>query len=125
MQHPAAPGRTRLSRPGGRRTESRDRASAFPAVHIAHPGRRGVEKAAGQARGRPLRAAWPRPAPPPGNGPRRKNGPYGWARRLIRTAVVVLTQEAVQVTDDGTALVPFQLAWNPNTVDAPEPSEPL
>ncbi len=39
--------------------------------------------------------------------------------------VVVLSHEAVQVTGDGTALVPFQLAWNPNVVDAPEPTEPL
>ena len=45
--------------------------------------------------------------------------------RLIRTAVAVLTHEAVQVTGDGTALVPFQLAWNPNVVDAPAPTEPL
>ncbi len=46
-------------------------------------------------------------------------------RRLIRTAVVVLSHEAVQVTGAGTALVPFQLAWNPNVVVAPEPTEPL
>ncbi|GIH59780.1 hypothetical protein Msi02_05970 [Microbispora siamensis] len=54
------------------------------------------------------------------------DGPYGWAGlRLIRTAVGVLSHEAVQVTGDGTALVPFQLAWKPNVVDAPEPTEPL
>ncbi|GLW21293.1 hypothetical protein Mame01_13360 [Microbispora amethystogenes] len=64
-----------------------------------------------------------RPRRPFAGAATRKRRPYG--REVARTAVVALSQEAVQVSVAGTALVLFQLAWKPNTVDAPGLSEPL